>query len=131
MLDLAALQAQDCLFDLGCGDGRLVIGAARRGARAVGVDLDASLVRRCQARAIEAGVSHRVEFRRDNFFEVDLQEATVITLYLLTSVNRALRPRLQALRPGTRIISHSFAMDDWQPDFMTVVECKELYHWTV
>jgi len=96
MLDLAALTAQDTLFDLGCGDGRLVIGAAGRGARAVGVDLDPSLIRRSQAHAIHAGLAHRTEFRLANFFHAPPSMATVITLYLLTSVNRALRPRLRA-----------------------------------
>lgn len=131
MLDLARLTPSDVLFDLGSGDGRIVIGAASRGARAVGIDLDPTLIRRSQDNAYRAGCSHRTEFRLGNFFLLDLGEATVITLYLLASVNRALRPRLLALRPGTRLISHSFGMDDWLPDSLTTVEHKELYHWTL
>ena len=131
MLDLAALTSLDTLYDLGCGDGRIVIGAAARGARAVGIDIDPGLIARCQENARLAGCADSVEFRVGNFFQVDLSQATVITLYLLTSVNRALRSRLLALQPGTRLISHSFDMDDWLPDRMVTVDCKQLYLWTV
>ncbi|MBT9584033.1 class I SAM-dependent methyltransferase [bacterium] len=131
MLDLAALTSRDTLYDLGCGDGRIVIGAAARGARAIGFDLDPGLIARCHENARLARCSHNVDFRVGNFFQVDLSEATVIALYLLTSVNRALRSRLVALRPGTRVVSHSFDMGDWPADCMVTVDCKQLYLWTI
>ena len=130
MLDLARITSEDVLFDLGCGDGRIVIAAAARGARAVGVDLDPSLVVRCRVNADRAGCTEQVEFLVANFFEVDLRRATVITLYLLSSVNRLLLPKLKALAPGVRVVSHSFEMGDWAPDRTIEVEHKMLYMWT-
>lgn len=116
MLDLAALTPEDTLFDLGSGDGRFVIGAARRGARAVGVEYEPALVELSRRLAEEAGVSDRASFVHGDIFETDLSSATVITMFLLPELNLRLRPALLALRPGTRVVSNTFTMDDWMPD---------------
>ena len=132
MLALARVGARDMVFDLGCGDGRLVIEAALLGARGVGIDIDTSLVERSRLRAAEAGVEATTEFRIGNFFEADLSGATVVVLYLLHAVNRILLPKLRRdLRPGTRIVSHSFDMGDWPAEQMMCVENKLLYLWTI
>lgn len=116
MLDLAALTPEDTLLDLGSGDGRLVIGAARRGARAIGAEYDAALVDLSRRLAEGAGVSDRASFVQGDIFETDLTGASVITMFLLPELNLRLRPSLLALRPGTRIVSNTFTMDDWLPD---------------
>jgi hypothetical protein len=117
MLDLAAVGPKDTLYDLGSGDGRIVIAAAKRGARAVGVEKDGELVERSRGLAREAGVARRATFRRQDLFAADFRDATVVTLYLLPEVNIALRPRLLSeLASGTRIVSHSHDMADWIPN---------------
>ena len=118
MLDLAQVGPEDVVFDLGCGDGRIVIAAARdRGARGVCVDIDASLVARSRHNADTAGVANRIEFRHADMFETDLRTATVVALYLSPSINVRLRPKLfRELRPGGWIVSHNFPMGDWMPD---------------
>jgi SAM-dependent methyltransferase len=118
MLQLAQVGRNDVVYDLGCGDGRLVITAARKyGARGVGVDFDPNLVKESRANAEKAGVAALVEFRDQDALTVDVSSATVVTLYLLTSSNLKLRPILtKALRPGARIVSHQFGMGDWQPE---------------
>ncbi|MGE0487578.1 MAG: methyltransferase domain-containing protein [Vulcanimicrobiota bacterium] len=132
MLDLASVGPRDVFYDLGSGDGRLVIGAALRGAQAVGIDIDKSLVLRSRVLAVSAGVDELASFRHQNFFEADFQPATVVSLYLLHSVNLALLPKLQAeLKPGTRLISHSFDMGLWKPQRELMVETKLLFLWTV
>lgn len=131
MLELARVGADDCLFDLGSGDGRLVIAAAQLGARAVGIEIDPSLVQRSRENAERAGV-RGVEFRRGNFFDADLTGATVVTLYLLHKVNLALLPRLLAVLPlSTRIVSHSFEMGDWEPQRTITVEQKLIHLWVL
>jgi len=117
MLQLAQVGRNDVVYDLGCGDGRLVITAAKKyGARGVGVDFDPNLVKESRANAEKAGVAALVEFRDQDALTVDVSPATVVTLYLLTSSNLKLRPILtKALRPGARIVSHQFGMGDWQP----------------
>lgn len=132
MLELAGVGPSDSFYDLGSGDGRLVIGAALRGATAVGIDIDTSLVLRSRSLAESAGVSELASFHRQNFFETDFRPATVVSLYLLHSVNLALLPKLRAqLRPGTRLVSHSFDMGLWKPDRELMVETKLLFLWTV
>jgi len=116
MLDMAALGPDDRLIDLGSGDGRTVVTAARRGARALGLDLNPDLVRLARQRAEREGVADRARFEVRDLFEQDLSDATVITLFLLTEINLKLRPTLLALRPGTRIVSNTFGMGDWDPD---------------
>lgn len=118
MLDLAAVDASDVLYDLGSGDGRIVVAAAHQyGARAVGVEIDEGRLALAQAYAEQMGVEHRVCFIEDDLLEVDFSPATVITMFLLPNINLALRPwLLEELQPGTRIVSHTFDMGDWRPD---------------
>jgi len=117
MLELAQVTAQDVVYDLGCGDGRIVITAAKKyGAHAVGVDIDPERIRESAAKAKAAGVEKLVTFMLQDARKVDLSPATVVTLYLLSSANAALRPILTGqLKPGARIVSHAFDMGDWQP----------------
>lgn len=132
MLRVADVGPGDVVYDLGCGDGRIVIAASERGARGIGVDIDPHRVRESQQNAATAGVSDRVEFRQQDLFEADLREATVVTLYLLSSVNLRLRPKLlNELRPGTRIVSHNFTMGDWRPERTVPVGGHTVYLWTV
>jgi len=122
MLRIADVGPRDHVIDLGSGDGRIVILAAKRfGASGLGVEIDPALVRRSQHNAREAGVAERAEFREQDLFRTDLGAATVVTMYLLPEVNLQLRPALLALQPGTRIVSHDWDMGDWQPDRTTVV----------
>lgn len=131
MLRFAELKKGDILYDLGCGDGRIVIEAARRaGVRAVGIDIDPQRIKESRENARMAGVDHLVEFRRADIFQSDFSEATLITMYLLPDVNLRLRPALLSLKPGTRIISHQFDLDEWQADRMTYVPV-DLYVHTV
>jgi len=117
MLAFAKVTAKDVVYDLGCGDGRIVIAAARSyGARGVGVDIDPSLVEEAKANAKRAGVERLVTFRLEDALTTDVSEATVVTLYLFGAGNLKLRPRLTAqLRPGARIVSHNFMLGDWPP----------------
>jgi SAM-dependent methyltransferase len=125
MLGLAKVGPQDYLIDLGSGDGRVVIGAARRGARALGVDLDRYLLRRANETARREGVADRARFVEQNLFETDLGAATVVTTYLLPDMNRKLRPRLLDLRPGTRVVAHDYHMGEWLPDKREVLAVPE------
>jgi SAM-dependent methyltransferase len=137
MLELAAVRRDDVVYDLGSGDGRLVIAAARRfGARGVGVELDARLVQDSRESALKAGVSDRTEFLWQDIFQTDIAPATVVTLYLRQDVNLKLRPKLlRELRPGTRVVSHDFDMGDWRPERIVRVKgpTREhvLYLWIV
>lgn len=116
MLRIADIGPADRVIDLGSGDGRIVIGAARRGAQALGIDIDPSLVERARRNAAAAGVAGRATFAAQDLFDTDLSGATVVTMYLLPEVNLKLRPKLLALKPGTRIVSHDWNMGDWEPD---------------
>lgn len=133
MLKLADVKKDDVLYDLGCGDGRIVITAAKSfGARAVGVDIDPERIREANENAKKAGVSDRVKFIEKNLFDADISDATVVTLYLLPDINRKLRPKLlKDLRPGTRIVSHQFDMGDWKPAKKMDLDYRTLYLWTV
>ena len=133
MLRLAEVGPDDIVYDLGSGDGRIPIAAARRfGARGVGIDLDPKLVAQASRSAQDAGVADRVKFIEADIFEADIANATVVTLYLLTSINERLRPKLlKELRPGTRVVSHQFRMGDWQPDREAVVDYRPLFLWRV
>ena len=117
MLQLAEVTKEDVVYDLGCGDGRLVITAAKRfGARGVGIDIDPARIAESRKNAQDAGVQHLVEFRQQDALKVDVSPATVVTLYLLTEANMKLRPTLQKqLKPGSRVVSHQFGMGDWVP----------------
>jgi len=123
MLDLAGVNSNDFLIDLGSGDGRLVIEAARRGAKARGIEFNPDMVEYAKRNAVENGVSDKVEFIQGDLFEADLSEATVITMFLLNSINLRLRPKLLDLKPGTRIVSNTFDMEEWTPD--STVTMKE------
>lgn len=118
MLKLAGVRSSDVVYDLGCGDGRIIITAARLfGARGVGLDIDPMLIARAQAGAKQAGVESLVTFRVQDAMTVDLSDATVVTLYLLAASNVKLRPILtRTLRPGARIVAHNYPIGDWEPD---------------
>ncbi|HEX2651026.1 MAG TPA: class I SAM-dependent methyltransferase [Burkholderiales bacterium] len=133
MLRIAEVRKGDVLYDLGSGDGRIPIAAARRyGIRAVGIDIDAERIWEAQQNAHGAGVDRQVEFRREDLFKASFKEATVVTLYLHPEVNVKLRPRLWAeLKPGTRIVSHQFGMGDWPPEKTIQVSGRTIYYWTV
>lgn len=123
MLEVAQVEPGDYVIDLGSGDGRIVITAAKRGAMGHGVDIDPQRIREARENARLEEVDDRVMFLQKDLFETDISQASVITMYLLTSVNRKLRPRLfDMLRPGTRVVSHSFDMGDWEPDGTYTVE---------
>ncbi len=131
MLRLSGVGPQDFVIDLGSGDGRIVITAAKKfGARGFGVDLDGELVAQSDENARLAGVEDRVRFFQQDLFKTDLAQATVITMYLLPSVVRRLRPHLLDLKPGTRIVSHDFDLDDWRPDRKTYIR-KNVFVWIV
>jgi SAM-dependent methyltransferase len=122
MLDAAAVGPHDVVYDLGCGEGEIVIAAALRGARGVGVDIDPERITNARANAARAGVTDRVTFAEQDLFATDVSRATVVTLYLGPDVNRRLRPKLlRELRPGTRIVSHDFGMGEWTPERMFTV----------
>jgi len=116
MLDMAGVTAQDHLVDLGSGDGRTVIAAARRGARALGIEYNPEMVELSKRNAAAAGVSDRTSFMKADLFQTDFSDATVVTMFLLPAINMKLRPTLLAMRPGTRVVSNTFTMEDWEPD---------------
>jgi SAM-dependent methyltransferase len=131
MRRLAAPGPEDIVYDLGSGDGRVVIGAARDfGARGVGIELDPRLVALSRANAERAGIADRVRFLQQDLFETNLAEATIVTLYLAPNLNLRLLPALQRLRAGTRIVSHGSGLGDWRPDRRTTVR-KDVYLWIV
>ncbi|HVL59163.1 MAG TPA: class I SAM-dependent methyltransferase [Burkholderiaceae bacterium] len=136
MLQLAQVSPGDRLYDLGSGDGRIVIAAARRhGARAVGVDIDPQRIAEANRNARAAGVDDRVRFVQADLFEFDFSDADVVTMFLWPHVNLKLRPKLQALRPGTRIVSHWHDLGEWQPDRMidvrTATRVHRVFLWVV
>jgi precorrin-6B methylase 2 len=118
MLKLADVKNTDVVYDLGCGDGRIVIAAAKNyGARAVGIDIDPKRIQEARENARRAGVENLVRFEENDLFQADIHQASVVTLFLLSSVNQRLRPKLlQDLKPGTRVVSNTFTMGDWKPD---------------
>ncbi len=142
MIEVAELKPGDILYDMGSGDGRIVIEAAKRyGVRGVGIDLNPELVARARENARNEGVSHLVEFRAQDGLTVDISEATVVTLYMFKWFNNALRPKLQQLKPGARVIAHDFDIDEWKPtrieyvkqpeDGSDYAEARTLYIWIV
>lgn len=132
MLKVAKVGKNDVLYDLGSGDGRIPVTAAKRfGTQGVGFDIDPQRIEEANANAREQGVTDKVRFVQGDLFEQDLSKATVISLYLLPTLNMRLRPTLLALKPGTRIVSHAFDMGDWKPDQTVMVGNKPVYFWTV
>jgi len=134
MLDMGKVGAGDTLYDLGCGDGRIVITAAKeRGARGVGVDIDPQRIVEANENAEKAGVKDRVQFRQGDLFKADFSPATVVTLYLLPDINKRLRPQLwRQLKVGTRVVSHAFDMgDEWPPERTERADFRTIYAWTI
>ncbi|MBL8215876.1 MAG: 50S ribosomal protein L11 methyltransferase [Bryobacterales bacterium] len=132
MLKLADVKAGETVIDLGCGDGRIVVTAAKMGAKGIGYDLNPERLREANENARVAKVTDKVQFIEKNLFEADIKSANVVTLYLLPSVNEKLKPRLlKELKPGTRIVSHSFSMGDWKPVKEQEVDGRRIYLWIV
>jgi len=133
MFDLAQLRPGDVLYDLGAGDGRIPIAAARRfGIHAVGIEINPRMVERARANVRRAGVAHLVEIRAGDVLEADLREASVVTLFLFRELNLKLRPKLRAeLRPGARVVSHRFDMGDWAPAATVEADGHPLYLWKI
>ena len=133
MLRLANVRKGDVLYDLGSGDGRIAITAAKKyGVKATGIDIDPERIREATENAKKAGVTNLVQFRQENLFTADFKDATVITLYLLPDLNVKLRPKLwNELKPGTRIISHQFEMGSWKPEKKLESNGRTIYFWTV
>jgi SAM-dependent methyltransferase len=131
MLELAEVDSNDIVYDLGCGDGRIVVVAAKKyGATGVGVDSNPERIKESNENAKENDVTDKVEFREQNLFETDLSRASVVTIYLLSDVNIELRPKLfRELKPGTRLVSNSFDMDEWEPEERRVVGQRNIYLW--
>lgn len=131
MLDMTNVTAKDYVIDLGSGDGRTVISAAKRGARALGIEYNPEMVALAKRNAESAGVNGRAQFLQADIFKTDFSEADVLTLYLLPSLNLKLRPTILKMKPGTRVISHAFTMDDWRPDQTDTIENRSAYMWIV
>ena len=134
MLELAAVKPSDVVYDLGSGDGRIVITAAKKfGARGVGIEIDPALVKQATENAAAAGVSDRVRFVTQDLFKADISDATVVTLYLLQSINERLRPKLvRELKPGARVVSHVFNMGpEWPPQKELMVGPNRIFLWTI
>jgi hypothetical protein len=133
MLEVAKVGPDDVIYDLGSGDGRIVVAAAREyGARGVGIDIDPARVADGIAKARAQGVDDRVRFIQQDLFEADLSEATVVTLYLVPRINMKLRPKLwRELKPGTRVVSHNYDMGDWKPQRRVGVGLHKVYLWVI
>jgi SAM-dependent methyltransferase len=131
MLDMAEVTSADYLVDLGSGDGRTVIAAARRGARALGIEFNPDMVELSRNNARMAGLSGKANFVQGDIFKTDFSQATVVTMYLLSDLNRRLKPKLLGMKPGTRIVSHAFRMDDWEPDQSTMDSERAAFLWIV
>ena len=132
MIELAGVKKGDLVYDLGSGDGRIVVTAAKKGAKAVGFEIDGDLVKQSRDNIRKAGVQEQAEIRQQDILTVDLSAASVLTMYLLPDVNLKLRPNiLSQLKPGSRVVSHAFDMGDWKPDRTERVDGRTLYLWTI
>jgi precorrin-6B methylase 2 len=131
MLDMAKLTPNDYLIDLGSGDGRIVIAAAKRGTRALGIEYNPEMVELSRRNAEKEGVSQKATFMQADIFEADFSKATVLTMYLLPSLNMKLRPKILEMKPGTRVVTHAFSMEDWEPDQTAYEESRTAYFWIV
>ena len=132
MVELGGVKKGDVVYDLGSGDGRIVVTAAKKGAKAVGFEIDGDLVKQSRDNIRKAGVQDQAEIRQQDILTVDLSAATVVTMYLLPDVNLQLRPNiLSQLKPGSRVVSHAFDMGDWKPDRIERIEGRTLYLWTI
>ena len=133
MLQVAGVSGSDVIYDLGCGDGRIPVTAAKKyGARGVGIDIDPQRIKEANENVQKNGVADKVKILQADLFETNLSEATVVTLYLLPSLNQKLRPKLmKELKPGTRVVSHAFDMGDWKPEKELDVNGRKVYMWTI
>src|SRR6266446_6699096 len=131
MLTMAQVGSNDFHMDLGSGDGKIVIAAAKRGAKALGIEYNPDMVKVAQDNAQKAGVADKASFRKADIFQTDFSQATVITLYLLPALNMKLRPSILSMRPGTRVVSHSFTMEDWEADEISTMDGRRAYFWVV
>ncbi|MBI1875662.1 MAG: methyltransferase domain-containing protein [Acidobacteria bacterium] len=132
MLKVAKVTKNDVVYDLGCGDGRIVIAAAKLGARGTGIDIDPQRIKEATDNAKKEGVADRLTFKNEDLFTANISDASVVTLYLLPSLNVKLRPKLMKdLKPGTRIVSHAFDMGDWKPEQTLDVNGRTVYYWTI
>ena len=132
MIELAGVKTGDVVYDLGSGDGRIVITAAKKGAKAVGFEIDGDLVKESRSNIDKAGVKNSAEIRQQDILTVDLSAASVVTMYLLPDVNLQLKPKLLSqLKPGSRVVSHAFDMGEWTPDKTERVEGRTIYLWTI
>ena len=132
MLSVAKVKAGDVVYDLGCGDGRIVFSAAKLGARGIGIDIDPQRVAEANVNVQRNGVGDRVKILNQDLFTTDFSDANVVALYLLPSLNLKLRPTLwKTLKPGTRIVSHDFDMGDWKPEQTLNVDNATIYYWTI
>ncbi len=132
MLRMAQVTAADLVYDLGAGDGKIAIAAAKKfGARAVGIEYDPDMAKHAQGNVEKAGVTARARIIRGDIFATDFSQATVVTMYLLPALNMKLRPTILAMRPGTRVVSHSFTMEDWDADEISSMDGRRAYFWLV
>lgn len=133
MLKLAGVDSSDVVYDLGSGDGRIIITAAKNyGAKGVGIDIDPQRIKEANDNAENAGVTDKVQFIQADLFESDFSEASVVTLYLLSRLNERLKPiLLEQLKPGTKVVSHAFSMGDWEPEKTEIVDGNRIYLWTI
>jgi precorrin-6B methylase 2 len=131
MLRMAQVTANDLVYDLGAGNGKIAIAAAKLGARAVGIEYNPDMARHAQGNVVAAGVAARARIVQGDIFATDFSQATVVTLYLLPGLNMKLRPTILAMRPGTRIVSHSFTMEDWEADEISSMDGRRAYFWVV
>jgi ribosomal protein L11 methylase PrmA len=133
MLQVANVTKNDIVYDLGCGDGRIPVTAAKKyGARGIGIDIDPQRIKEANENVQKSGVADKVKIMNADLFTTDISEATVVTLYLLPSLNQKLMPKLKSeLKPGTRIVSHAFDMGDWKPEKELDVNGRKVYYWTI
>ena len=132
MLKVANVKAGDVVYDLGCGDGRIVVSAAKMGARGIGIDIDPERVAEATQNVQRNGVGDRVKILNQDLFTTNFSDASVVMLYLLPTLNLRLRPTLwKTLKPGTRVVSHDFDMGDWKPEQTLSVDGAQIYYWTI
>jgi precorrin-6B methylase 2 len=131
MLRMAQVTANDLVYDLGAGNGKIAIAAAKLGARAVGIEYNPDMAKHAQGNVVAAGVQSRARIMQGDIFATDFSQATVVTMYLLPGLNMKLRPTILAMRPGTRVVSHSFTMEDWEADEISSMDGRRAYFWVV